>query len=262
MMYQASVVAVAHDDDLTTYIQNVVVAQGGRPLLVKTPDAFMTAVDRWFPVLILVEWKSEASSAGTETWAEAIRRCKLRPQTRHIPIYAFGDESNSVTQQQARRAGADSFWDRRCIKADLDALVRRHIDPPTRFLEGWDDLLSEQARTGLELLNQGEFFEQHEALEEAWLAEPRPIREMYQGILQVGLAYLQIEQDNWPGAIKMFRRGLPKLRGLPEVCQGVRIGDFCARAEEIHWQLTRSGPEALRHFDIGAFSHIEYKKVK
>ena len=53
-----------------------------------------------------------------------------------------------------------------------------------------------------------------------------PNSRMYQGILQVGLAFLQIERDNWHGALKMFRRGLPKLRTLPDSCQGVDMLRF------------------------------------
>ncbi len=57
-------------------------------------------------------------------------------------------------------------------------------------------------------------------LEQVCWREERPIREMYQGILQVGVAFFQIQQGNWPGAVKMFRRGFAALRGLPDMCQG------------------------------------------
>ena len=36
---------------------------------------------------------------------------------------------------------------------------------------------------GVAEFNRGEFFECHESLEELWLAEERPIRSLYQGIL-------------------------------------------------------------------------------
>jgi hypothetical protein len=88
------------------------------------------------------------------------------------------------------------------------------------------------------------------------MAEARPIREMYQGILQVGLAFLQIERDNWTGAIKMFRRGLPKLRGLPPVCQGVHVGVLREAAEAIHNEITALGPERLGEFDRTRFPKI------
>ena len=40
---------------------------------------------------------------------------------------------------------------------------------------------------GIEQFNRGEFFAQHETLEELWRAETRDVRYLYQGILQIGV---------------------------------------------------------------------------
>ena len=148
-----------------------------------------------------------------------------------MPIIAFGSHVEVATLQAARKAGADHAWARSKLMEELVAVVDRHLHPPVSYPEGWEDPLSDLARAGVDLFNAGEYFEQHELLEQAWLAEPRPIRELYQGILQVGVAFLQIQRHNWPGAIKMFRRGLPRLRTLPPICQGLRIGEFRAAAD-------------------------------
>jgi predicted metal-dependent hydrolase len=81
---------------------------------------------------------------------------------------------------------------------------------------------------------------------------------MYQGLLQVGVAFLQIQRGNWAGCIKMFRRGLPRLADLPEVCQGLRLGEFRRQAEAIHAEVAVRGPERLGEFDQGRFPRIEY----
>ncbi|MCB0081439.1 MAG: DUF309 domain-containing protein, partial [Caldilineaceae bacterium] len=52
------------------------------------------------------------------------------------------------------------------------------------YPDGWNDTPSQPALQGLVAFNRGNYFEQHEYLEAAWIAEQRPIREMYQGILQ------------------------------------------------------------------------------
>ena len=124
---------------------------------------------------------------------------------------------------------------------------------------GWDDHLSAEARRGLLEFNAGDYFEQHEHLETAWRAEARPIRAMYQGILQIGLAFLQIERNNWPGAVKMFRRGLPRLRPLPNVCQGVNLAALCGAAEAIHAEILALGPENLVKFDQSSFPKIQFQ---
>ncbi|MBK8795128.1 MAG: DUF309 domain-containing protein [Anaerolineales bacterium] len=140
---------------------------------------------------------------------------------------------------------------------ELPEVVDRYLHPPVIYPAGWDAPLSEMARRGIEEFNRGEYFEQHELLEAAWLAETRPIREMYQGILQIGVAFLQIQRDNWAGAVKMFRRGLPRLRSLPPVCQGVDIAALRAAAEQIHWEITALGPERLHEFDPARLPQIQ-----
>ena len=166
-------------------------------------------------------------------WADAIRRCKQRPHTSQIPIFAFGSHVDVETLKAARQAGADHAWARSRMMDDLPDVVARHVDPPLRALAGCDDGLSEQALLGVEAFNRRDYFEQHEHFEAAWLAEERPVREVYQGILQIGVAFLQIERSNWAGAVKIFRRGLPRLRALPPRCLGIDIVAFrrCSRGD-------------------------------
>ena len=56
--------------------------------------------------------------------------------------------------------------------------------PPTLLLKG------------VAQFNRGEFFEQHETLEDLWRDEVRDIRGLYQGILQIGVAMYHIERNN------------------------------------------------------------------
>ncbi len=77
---------------------------------------------------------------------------------------------------------------------------------------------------------------------------------MYQGILQMGVAFLQIERGNWAGAIKLMRRGLPRLRTLPPICQGLRIAAFRSAAPNRSIaEITALGPERLGEFDRSRF---------
>lgn len=247
------VVCLEADLFVATRLDDVIRQCGGRPELAETPDAFVQAVDQHFPVLTLLDLKTPGD------WEEAIRRCKTRAQSRQIPLYAFGSHVDVQTLQRARAAGADHAWANSRMMSELVNVVNRHIHPPVRYPDGWDEPLSDAARRGLAEFNRGDYFEQHEYLEEAWNEEPRPVRDLYQGILQVGLAFLQIERDNWAGAIKMFRRGLPKLRTLPPVCRGVHLAELRTAAEAIHLELSEGGPESLSTFDRSRFPCIHYK---
>ncbi len=247
-----AVVGLEPDLLFAARLSDVITAKGGRPVITDTPDAFLAAVDQTFPVLALMDLNTPGDRRS------AIMRCKLRPETRQVPLYTFGSHVDVETLKAARQAGADHAWARSKMVAELVALVDRYINPPIHYPEGWHDALSPTVRAGRSAFNAGDYFEQHELLEEAWRAEPRPIRDMYQGILQIGLAFFQIEQGNWAGALKMFRRGLPRLRELPAVCQGVNIGALRAAAVAIHAEVTELGPDHLTEFDRTRFPKIQF----
>jgi predicted metal-dependent hydrolase len=122
--------------------------------------------------------------------------------------------------------------------------------------ESGADVLSPLVMRGIEEFNRGEFFEQHETLESAWRAEPRPIRELYQGILQVGLACYQIERGNLPGAQKMFDRGLRRLRRFAPECLGIDVARLIADAERLRDEAQRLGPERVAELDRALVPHI------
>ena len=245
------VVCLVADLFFSTRFVDVISAVGARPALIETPELFIQAIDRYFPVLALVDLNTPGD------WADAIRRCKARPHTKQTPIYAFGSHVEVDVLKGARLAGADHVWARSRMMEELPAVVDRHVNPQIEAVDGCGDAPNAEAMRGIEAFNRGEYFDQHEYFEEAWLAEERPVREMYQGILQVGVAFLQIERKNWTGAIKTFRRGLPRLRLLPDTCQGIDIAAFRRTAEAIHLEVTQLGPDRLDEFDQGRFPTID-----
>ncbi len=114
------------------------------------------------------------------------------------------------------------------------------------------------ALAGMRLFNAGKFFEAHEELEAAWRAEPDPIRNLYQGVLQIAVAYLHITRDNYAGAIKVYGRALKWLDPLPDVCQSVDVAQLKRDAEEVFAEVKRLGPERLAGLDRSLFKPIQF----
>lgn len=105
-----------------------------------------------------------------------------------------------------------------------------------------DRPLPPDAVKGLEYFNTGRYFEAHEELENAWRREKGPIRDLYRGILQVGVGYYHVQRGNYTGALKMFRRCRQWLDPLPDECCGVNIA--CLRRDfmQIEAELRRDFP--------------------
>jgi len=112
-----------------------------------------------------------------------------------------------------------------------------HEPPPPRLLEG------------IAQFNHGKFFKQHETLEDLWRTEPRAVRRLYQGILQVGLALYQVQRGNHHGAVYMLNRGSAYLRPFSPVCQTVNVADLLTQAMRIREAVDRLGPDGLDQFD-------------
>ncbi len=100
----------------------------------------------------------------------------------------------------------------------------------------------ETVREGLRLINQGAYYEAHEALEEAWRAEARPIRELYQGLLQAAVVAYHIQQANWRGAIKVYHRAMRHLRPWPDRVHDIDVAAVRAQLE----RLAHLARQALR----------------
>lgn len=113
--------------------------------------------------------------------------------------------------------------------------------------------------TGLELFNQHEYFEAHEALETAWREEPGPVRHLYRGILQVAVACLHITRGNYLGAEKMFVRSRTWLDPFPDDCRGIDLASFRRDYARVEQALHRLGPEHISSLDPGLFKPIHFK---
>lgn len=112
------------------------------------------------------------------------------------------------------------------------------------------------ARKGIREYNAGEYYEAHESLELAWRDTATAERDLYQGVLQVGVAYYQIQQGNYRGALKMFQRARRLLDTLPERCRGVDVAEFRRDAERVEGALREVGPEGIEDIDTGLFQSV------
>ena len=102
---------------------------------------------------------------------------------------------------------------------------------------------------GIDQFNRDEFFEQHETLEDLWGEESRPVRTLYQGILQIGVALYHIQRSNHHGAVYMLTRGASYLRPFAPTCQGVDVADLLAAAARVQHAIEQLGPDHLDEFD-------------
>ncbi len=135
-------------------------------------------------------------------------------------------------------------------------------DEGGRMKDECDGPLHEKAIEGMELFNEGKFFEAHEELEEAWKEETGEVRELYRGILQIAVTYLHITRGNYDGAIKVYGRSLKWLKDWPAVCRGIQVKKFRDDAEAVMKELERLGKENIGRFDKSFFKQIAWRAAE
>jgi predicted metal-dependent hydrolase len=102
---------------------------------------------------------------------------------------------------------------------------------------------------GIAQFNRGEFFEQHETLELLWRAERRDVRYLYQGILQIGVAFHHLRRLNHHGTVYMLTRGANYLAPFAPRCQRVDVAALLRDAAAARLAVERLGPGRLAEFD-------------
>lgn len=197
--------------------------EGGEAILVRALSAMQ-------PGLIVIDATLERIP-----WLQWIQVLKTSAATRRIPILVFGPHIQKDLLAQAREMGADQVVVRgtfhKRMAAILSKLTRPELSP--MLDESCAGDLSPKAMLGIDLHNQGDFFEAHEALEEAWMEAPEGEGYLYRSLLQLSVAYLHLQRGNLRGARKMMLRIHQWLDPLPDVCRHVDVAALKISVDEL-----------------------------
>ena len=102
--------------------------------------------------------------------------------------------------------------------------------------------MSQSLQRGIQLFNEGEFFECHEVLEDIWTPERGHRRLFLQSIIHVAVGLYHHHRGNPIGAEKQLRKGLKKLAAyLPEY-EDIDTGRLYRDAETCLDRVLRGAP--------------------
>ena len=107
-------------------------------------------------------------------------------------------------------------------------------------------------RRGVELFNQGRYWDAHEAWEEAWAPDRHgPDRGFYKGLIQVAAGCLHYGRRNRRGAVNKWRSGADYLRPYLPGHRGVDLAGVVA--------LTDANRAAL---EAGGWPELEMPRIR
>lgn len=188
---------------------------------------------------------------------------KISPATRRIPVVLVSDDPRQ--RDEALLGGANMVIAPGGLPEALPTLLTelaRVLDPAllAELERQCGEPLPPEAVDAVRKFNAGEYHEQHDAFEALWMQEPGPVRQLYQGVLQVGIAYYQVTRGNGRGALKMLLRSIQWLAPLPDVCQGIDIAQLRADAARVRAELERVGEDGIDQFDRSLLKPVQLVK--
>lgn len=104
---------------------------------------------------------------------------------------------------------------------------------------------------GVEQFNQGKFYACHDTLEALWIEAAEPLRNFYQGILQIAVACHHLENHNWRGAVILLGEGLSRLRNYLPAYASIDVAQLTAQTAHLLAELQQAGPERVAEFAQG-----------
>jgi hypothetical protein len=213
-------------------------------------------ITRLRPILILFDIDSDGIS-----WERWISMLSALPATRRIPIICIGKKTSEERLRRSEQLGAiESVTDKE-LDTNLLAIIAKYarvISEKDYFVACFQHL-SEDALAGLEAFNRGRYYEAHEYLERAWMADDTIGKDLYRAILQVSVAYYQITRGNYRGAVKMFWRVRQWIDPLPETCRGINVLRLRMDLSRIYDEIIRLGSQRFHEFDIDLLQPIEHQ---
>ena len=208
------------------------------------------------PALLIFDLSNEAIP-----WRRWVTTLKSSPATRNVPILCFSPHVDTESIQAAVNLKVDNVVARSRFMGQMPLLIEHTArkDDIDAINQSCDEPISNLALEGLEAFNAGNYFDAHEYLEDAWNEDTSMSRDVYKGVLQIAVAYLQIERRNYRGAVKMFLRARQWLSPLPDVCRGINIHLLQQDANQIYQILVEQGPDTLPEFDLSILQPLDYE---
>src|SRR4051794_8305800 len=95
---------------------------------------------------------------------------------------------------------------------------------------------------GIQLFNDHEFFEAHEAWEDIWHMAYGLKHEFYQGLIQCAVALEHYRRSNPRGVISLYQSYRPKFKDVPPVFMGMAVPQFLAAMHEALRPVIEASP--------------------
>ncbi len=90
------------------------------------------------------------------------------------------------------------------------------------------------------------------------MEEPRRVRFLYQGILQVGVGFYHQQNGNWRGATGVLRNGIVRLKEFEPETSGIDVARLVRESERCLAEFEELGRDRISEFDTSMLPKVEW----
>lgn len=115
---------------------------------------------------------------------------------------------------------------------------------------------------GIQLFNEGEFFEAHEVWEDIWHMAYGLKHDFYQGMIQCAVALEHYRRSNPRGVLSLYQSYRPKFKNVPPIFMGLDVKRFLEDMHEALRPVLEADPAPAKGeimLDVGRVKKIELK---
>ena len=116
----------------------------------------------------------------------------------------------------------------------------------------------EQLKLAVAQFNNREFYACHDTLEALWLEAIEPNRMFYQGLLQIGVGYYHLLNNNWRGALILLGEGLSRLEYYSPSYLNIDVQSLMNRSQDNQQLIQDLGADLLAQFDVERIPKVEW----
>lgn len=117
---------------------------------------------------------------------------------------------------------------------------------------------AEQLKLAVTQFNNREFYACHDTLEALWLEAIEPNRMFYQGLLQIGVGYYHLLNNNWRGALILLGEGLSRLEYYNPSYLNIDVQSLMQRSQDNQQLIQDLGANLLSQFDKERIPQVEW----
>ena len=118
--------------------------------------------------------------------------------------------------------------------------------------------VEEALALGIELWEQGRYFEAHECLEDVWHAATAADADLWQGVIQIAVAGVHLQRGNPSGARSLLERASERLTAYPDGHHGIAVQAAVDRCRTLMAALDAG--TACDRLEVGGFPAVPGKQ--